>query len=96
MAKKYLITFNYREGLASVNRSSRFVYLPHFTWDSRFKCWLSVFAAIGRQGATQGGVSPIISMMFAMKDDHSEDKESSVGYNFSACSNIEAITDTPN
>lgn len=52
--------------------------------------------AIGRQGATQGAVSPVISTTFATKDDHSEDNESSVGYKLSACSNIDAMTDTPN
>lgn len=87
---------DYRKGLVSVNKRASIVYLSIFKLEIRFRCLLSVFAAIGWQGVTQGDEPLIISIIVSMKVDHSEGRESFVAHNCSACSSIAAIADTPN
>lgn len=57
---------------------------------------MSVFAATGWQGVTQGGGSPTISDIVITNVDHSEGRDSSAAHNRSDCSNSAAITETPN
>ena len=63
----------YREGFASVNNNSIGAYLSMPRLLIRVRCSLSVFAAIGWQGATIGGDDPIASERLTMKFDHSSD-----------------------